>query len=85
MPRSTTRSAPRSGKDHAAIDAARRGDADVVHDHRRAQGLDPHLRLRPNYVMLRCAEPGDGGRLLRYEQSEEKDGSMVSVASLVWG
>jgi AmmeMemoRadiSam system protein B len=73
-------------KDHAAIDAARRGDADAwfttIAAHKDSTRI---CGFAPNYVMLRCAEPGDGGRLLRYEQSEEKDGSMVSVASLVWG
>jgi hypothetical protein len=33
--------------------------------------------------MLRAAEPG-AGRLLRYHQSREDTGSMVSVAAMVW-
>ena len=35
------------------------------------------------YVMLRCAEPGEG-RLLHYEQSAESNGSMVSIATVAW-
>ena len=35
------------------------------------------------WAMLRAAEPGEG-RLLCYEQSKESNGSMVSVAALVW-
>jgi hypothetical protein len=35
------------------------------------------------YALLRAAEPG-AGRLLRYQQSDEPDTSMVSVASAVW-
>ena len=37
----------------------------------------------PVYAMLRCVAPGPG-RLLHYEQSDEKDGSMVSVAAMAW-
>ena len=37
----------------------------------------------PNYAMLRCAMPG-AGRLLHYEQSAEKDSTIVSVAAMVW-
>jgi hypothetical protein len=33
--------------------------------------------------MLRCAAPGEG-RLLDYEQSDEKDGSMVTIATMAW-
>ena len=39
--------------------------------------------LAPTYALLRCAEPG-AGRLLRYEQSEEPGGSLVSIGSMVW-
>lgn len=72
-------------KDRAAIEAARRGDADAWFDAIAAH--DDSTRIcgfAPTYAMLRCAEPGEG-RLLRYEQSDEKDGSLVSVASMVWG
>lgn len=72
-------------QDRAAIETARRGDADAwfqsIADH------DDSTRIcgfAPTYAMLRCAEPAEG-RLLRYEQSDEKEGSLVSVASMVWG
>lgn len=71
-------------KDRAAIEAARRGDADGWFDAIAAH--DDSTRIcgfAPTYAMLRCAEPGEG-RLLRYEQSDEKDGSLVSVAAMVW-
>jgi len=35
------------------------------------------------YAMLRAAQPGQG-RLLRYQQSPEEGGSMVSIATGVW-
>ena len=37
----------------------------------------------PTYLLLRACEPGPG-RLLRYQQSDEPDGSMVSTAAMVW-
>jgi len=33
--------------------------------------------------LLRTCDPGPG-RLLRYQQSDEPDGSMVSTAAMVW-
>ena len=70
--------------DRDAIAAAALGDADgwfkAIASH------DDSTRIcgfAPTYAMLRCAEPG-AGRLLRYEKSSEKDGSLVSVASMVW-
>ncbi len=72
------------GKDRAALEAARRGDADgwfqAIAEH------DDSTRVcgyAPTYLMLRAAAPGQG-RLLRYQQSDEKDGSMVSVAAIAW-
>jgi len=71
-------------KDRTALEAARRGDADGWHaaiashqDSTRICGWGA------TYAMLRCAEPGEG-RLLHYEQSRENNGSLVSVATLVW-
>ena len=70
--------------DRDAIGAAELGDADgwfkAIASH------DDSTRIcgfAPTYAMLRCAEPG-AGRLLHYEKSTEKDGSLVSVASMVW-
>ncbi len=70
--------------DRDAIAAAATGDADgwftAIASH------DDSTRIcgfAPTYAMLRCAEPG-AGRLLRYEKSTEKDGSLVSVASMAW-
>jgi len=71
-------------KDRAALDAALRGDADGWY-----QAIAAHedstrvCGWGATYAMLRCAEPG-AGRLLRYEQSREENGSMVSVAAMVW-
>jgi hypothetical protein len=71
-------------KDRAALAAAEKGDADAWfeaiashHDSTRICGF------APTYVLLRAAQPG-AGRLLRYQQSDEPDGSMVSVAAMVW-
>lgn len=72
-------------KDRAAIEAARRGDAAAWH-----QAIASHedsTRIcgwGATYVMLRCAQPGEG-RLLHYEQSQEAGGSLVSVAAMAWG
>jgi AmmeMemoRadiSam system protein B len=70
--------------DRAALEAARRGDADgwfaAIAEH------DDQTRicgLAPTYAMLRCVEAGEG-RLLRYQQSDEPGGSFVSVAAMVW-
>jgi AmmeMemoRadiSam system protein B len=71
-------------KDHAALDAARRGDADGWY-----QAIAAHedstrvCGWGATYALLRAAEPGPG-RLVRYENSEESDGSLVTVAAMVW-
>ena len=71
-------------KDRAAIEAARRGDAEAWH-----QAIASHRDSTricgwgATYLMLRCAEPGEG-RLLHYEQSAEPNGSLVSVATMAW-
>jgi hypothetical protein len=70
--------------DRDLLERARRGDADAWH-----QALaerDDSTRVcgwGATYVMLRIAEPGEG-RLLRYEQSNEEQGSMVSVGTIAW-
>ncbi len=70
--------------DRAAIDAARRGDADAwfaaIAAHQDSTRI---CGFAPTYAALRCAEPGEG-RLLRYEASNEADGTTVTVASMVW-
>ncbi len=70
--------------DRQALEAARRGDADgwfqaiaETGDATRVCGFGPL------YALLRALEPGEG-RLLRYEQSLEASGSMVSFAALAW-
>ena len=70
--------------DRDALEAARRGDADGWF--RSIAAHDDSTRIcgyAPTYALLRCVEPGEG-RLLRYERSDEKDGSFVSVASMAW-
>jgi hypothetical protein len=71
-------------KDRAALDAARRGDADgwyqAIAEHEDSTRI---CGWGATYAMLRCAEPG-AGRLLRYEQSREPSGSMVSIAAMAW-
>jgi AmmeMemoRadiSam system protein B len=71
-------------KDRAAIDAAARGDADAwfaaIAAHQDSTRI---CGFAPTYAALRCAEPG-AGRLLRYEASDEPDGTTVTVASMVW-
>ena len=70
--------------DRYVIEAARLGDADgwfrAIATHNDSTRI---CGFAPTYAMLRCAEPGTG-RLLRYEKSTETDGSLVSVASMVW-
>jgi MEMO1 family protein len=71
-------------QDRAALDAARRGDADGWHQAIADQQDSTRVcGWAATYAMLRVAEPGEG-RLLAYEQSEESTGSMVSVAAMVW-
>jgi AmmeMemoRadiSam system protein B len=83
-------------KDRAALAAAQRGDAEGWFQ--AIAGHDDSTRncgFAPTYLMLRaCGAPagarqegGSGpgpGRLLRYQQSDEPDGSMVSTAAMVW-
>ena len=71
-------------KDRSALEAARGGDAEAWYQ-AIAAGEDSTrvCGWAPTYVMLRCAEPGEG-RVLHYEQSREAEGSMVSVAAMVW-
>lgn len=70
--------------DRDLIERARRGDADSWNE--AITGRDDATRVcgwGATWAALRIAEPGEG-RLLRYEQSREDDGSMVSIASVVW-
>jgi AmmeMemoRadiSam system protein B len=70
--------------DERAINAAATGDADAWFE-AIAEGDDGTriCGLAPTYCMLRCAEPGEG-RPLAYAASPEKDGSIVTVAAMVW-
>jgi hypothetical protein len=71
-------------KDRAALDAARRGDADGWHAAIAAHQDSTRIcGWGATYAMLRAAEPGEG-RLLRYEQSDESGGSVVSIATMAW-
>ena len=69
--------------DRLALAAAERGDADAwfasIAEHQDSSRICGYA---PVYATLRLA-PG-AGRLLHYEQSDEKDGSMVTVAAMVW-
>jgi AmmeMemoRadiSam system protein B len=70
--------------DEQAITAAATGDADRWFDAIAAG--DDATRIcgfAPVYCMLRCAEPGEG-RPLAYAESAEPDGSVVTVAAMVW-
>jgi MEMO1 family protein len=70
--------------DRAALDAARRGDADGWNQTIAAEGDATRVcGWGATWAMLRAATPGEG-RLLAYEQSKEPNGSMVSVAAMVW-
>ena len=73
------------GRDREALEAGRRGDADgwfkAIAEHQDSTRI---CGFAPTYALLRCAEPGEG-RLLRCEQSDEKDGSLVSIAAMSWG
>jgi AmmeMemoRadiSam system protein B len=72
-------------RDRAAITAAEHGDPDAwfraIAEHEDSTRI---CGFAPVYLMLRCAGVS-GGRLLEYEQSAEPDGSVVSIASMVWG
>jgi len=70
--------------DRAALDAARRGDAEGWHAAIAAsQDATRVCGWGATYLALRCAAPG-AGRALHYHQSPEEDGSFVSVAAMVW-
>ena len=71
-------------KDRAALAAAQKGDAEgwfeAIASHQDSTRV---CGFAPTYLLLRATQPG-AGRLLRYQQSDEPDGSMVSVAAMVW-
>jgi len=71
-------------RDHEALAAARSGDADAwfgaIAAHQDATRI---CGFSPVYAMLRCAGVKDG-RLLRYEPSDEEDGSTVTIAAMAW-
>jgi AmmeMemoRadiSam system protein B len=70
--------------DRAALDAARRGDAEAWYESIASrQDATRVCGWAATYLMLRVAEPGEG-RLLHYEQSREGDGSMVTIATMAW-
>jgi MEMO1 family protein len=70
--------------DRAAIEPALKGDGDAWFAAIASHGDATRIcGFAPMYALLRAAEPGTG-RLLRYQQSDEQDTSMVSVASAVW-
>jgi hypothetical protein len=70
--------------DGAALEAAATGDADAWFAAIAAdQDATSICGFAPTYSMLRCAEPG-AGRRLDYAASAEEDGSVVSVAAMVW-
>jgi AmmeMemoRadiSam system protein B len=71
-------------RDREAIAAAGTGDADAwfasIAAHQDATRI---CGLAPVYAMLRCADVQEG-RLMRYEQSDEPDGSTVTIAAMAW-
>ena len=70
--------------DELAIGAAATGDADEWF--RAIAEVDDATRIcgfAPVYCMLRAASPGPG-RPLMYAESPEPDGSVVTVAAMVW-
>ena len=71
-------------KDRAALAAALQGDAEGWFQAIAGHDDSTHIcGFAPTYLLLRACEPGPG-RLLRYQQSDEPDGSMVSTAAMVW-
>ncbi len=70
--------------DQAAIECARRGDADgwfgAIGEHRDSTRI---CGFGAVYTLLRCLA-GRQGRLLHYEQSLEGNGSVVSYAAMAW-
>jgi len=70
--------------DEEAINAAASGDADTWFQAIASTGDATRIcGFAPTYCMLRCAEPGPGRPLL-YAESPEPDGSVVTVAAMVW-
>ena len=70
--------------DDGALVAAATGDADAWFSSIAAGGDATSIcGFSPTYCMLRCAEPGEGRRLA-YAESAEQDGSVVTVAAMVW-
>ena len=70
--------------DRAAIEAARAGDADSWYQSIASRRDSTRIcGWGATYAMLRTAAPG-AGRLLHYEQSNEPDHSMVSIATIAW-
>jgi AmmeMemoRadiSam system protein B len=71
-------------KDRAALAAVLAGDArawfQAIAEHQDSTRV---CGWGPTYAMLRCAGPG-AGRLLRYEQSREENGSAVTIATVAW-
>jgi AmmeMemoRadiSam system protein B len=71
-------------RDREALEAAQRSDADgwyqAIAAHHDSTRICGHA---PLYALLRCAEPAPG-ELLRYERSDEPDGSFVTIASMSW-
>jgi len=71
-------------KDRAALAAARQGDAEGWFQAIAGHDDSTHIcGFAPTCLLLRTCEPGPG-RLLRYQQSDEPDGSRVSTAAMVW-
>jgi AmmeMemoRadiSam system protein B len=70
--------------DREALAAAAKGDADgwfaSIAQHEDSSRICGYA---PVYATLRCTGPREG-RLLHYEQSDEKDSSMVTIASMAW-
>jgi AmmeMemoRadiSam system protein B len=70
--------------DEQAIGAAATGDADQWFQ--AIAGVEDMTRIcgfAPTYCMLRAAAPG-AGRPLAYAESPEPDGTVVTVAAMVW-
>jgi predicted class III extradiol MEMO1 family dioxygenase len=71
--------------DRAALDAAATGDADAWFDAVATHGDSTRIcGYSAVYALLRAAAPGPG-TLLRYEQSVEEGGSVVTCAAMAWG
>ena len=71
--------------DRDALDAAATGDAEAWFDAVAAHGDATRIcGYSAVYALLRAAAPGPG-TLLRYEQSVEAGGSVVTCAAMAWG